>query len=188
MLPLEFWLERSINYLPDVDWSAIGLSDTSYSTLPAKSNSPNFGQQQHLPIHDSTISRIESGSSVFEDLTRNQSHIYIEGDNDSPDFNAAAFQYSDVHSVFDFSATATTGPAFNAYDIAIPTATEMQLSEAASIGVYATSISPFPQGCPSPGAATVNQQNEPLCNNKGGMICKHEGCENLVFNHKGQWK
>jgi hypothetical protein len=164
------------------------LLDTSYSTLPAESNSPNFGQQQYLPIHDSIISRAESHTPIFGDVTRNQSHVFIEGDNDSAAFHAGLFQSSDIRSVFDFSATATTGPAFNAYDIATLTASEMQPSEAASIGVYATSISSFSQGNPPPGVATVNLQNEPLYNNKGGMICRHEGCENLVFNHKGEWK
>jgi hypothetical protein len=161
--------------------------DTSNSILH---DSPDFGQQQHLPpsIHDPTIFDTELRIPSLEDVTGDQFHVFGEGDNDSAFLHGGAFESLDSRPVFDFSAPAMIRSTSTVDEMPTSQAGGTQPAEATSIGPRATNISPHPQGDPSQGVATVNQQNEPLRNNEGEMICRHERCEGKAFDRKINWK
>jgi hypothetical protein len=163
------------------------LADTSNSIL---SDSPDFGQQQHLflSIHDPTISSAELHIPSLEDMTGDQSHVIGEGDNDSTFLHGGAFESLDPHPMFDFSATAVMRSTSTVDQMPTSKAGGTQSAEATSIGSCATNVFPYPQGDPSQGATTVNQQNEPLRNNEGEMICRDERCEGKAFDRKINWK
>jgi hypothetical protein len=121
-------------------------------------------------------------------VTGDQSHVFGEGDNDSAFLHGGAFEPLDSHPVFDFSATTMMRSTFTVDKMPTSKAGGTQPAEATSIDSYATNISPYPQGDPLQGATTVNQQNEPLRNNEGEMICRHERCEGKAFDRKINWK
>lgn len=125
---------------------------------------------------------------MFGDMIRNELYTSIGGSSDSTGLYSQLVHASDMRfrSTFFTNATAVLSP--NAYGTGMPNTIEIQPAEAEPVDVYGTTISSSQREDPLQNAVLVNGQDEPLLNGQGRMICKREGCEDLSFNHRGEWK